>query len=198
MRSKFGFFLILLVLLVSMLGATPEAGEAHHFNWGRFIGSVLNSTLLFGALILFLRKPLIKLLTQRSLDIKSDMAERERNLKTASQEFEKISLRLDEIEREVQEMKQSAQQKGEEQKVKIEKLGEQESQRILNLTRNDIENRVESSLIRLKSKIARLTIDRFEKDIESRLDEDAHRKIIEKNIDIVGEVIDKENLKSNL
>ena len=192
MKSKLNIFLLLSFFLVSVLGASTEAGETHHFDWGRFIGSVLNSTLLFGALILFLRKPLIKLLSQRTLDIKSDLAERERNLKSTSLEFEKISQRLDEIEREVQEMKQNARDKGLEQKEKIEKLGEQEAQRILNLTRDEIENRVDSSLIRLKSKIAQLTIDRFKEDIKSRLDNDAHRKIIDRNITLAGDAIERE------
>lgn len=196
MKSRFGFIFLLLFFVASTLGATTEAGDTHHFHWGHFIGSVLNSTLLFGGLILFLRKPLIKLLTQRTLDIKNDMAERDRTLKTTSQEFEKISRRLDEIEREVQEMKQGARQKGEEQQKKLKTLGEQESRRILDLTRTEIENRVESSLTRLKSKIAQLTIDHFQKDIESRLDDDAHRKIIDRNIDIAGDVIGNEKPES--
>ncbi|MCK4835066.1 MAG: hypothetical protein KAT17_00425 [Candidatus Aminicenantes bacterium] len=195
MKSKYRAFLILIVLLATCLAATPEEQGEHHFNWGHFIGSVLNSTILFGGLIIFLRKPLIKLLTQRSLDIKNDMVEREKNLKTASREFEKISMRLDKIESEVQEMNLSAQQKGEEEKQKIEKLGEQESQRVLNLTEAEIKNRVESSMTRLKSKIARLTIDHFKKEIESQLDEETHRRLIDRNITIAGEVIEKEKIK---
>jgi F0F1-type ATP synthase membrane subunit b/b' len=189
MSRKTAFFPILILVMASMLLATPENQESHHFDWGRFIGSVLNSTILFGALILFLRKPLIKMLSQRSIDVKTDIVEREKNVKLTGKQFDSIKQRLDQIEGEVNEMRQSARQKGEDEKHKIEELGMRESQRILDLSESEIKNRIESSITDLKSRIAQLTIDHFKKDIEAHLDEAKQRQLIDRNIEKAGKIM---------
>lgn len=191
MKEKGIIFSFILFLLATGLAAAAGGEGGHHFDWGAFLGSVLNSTILFGALIVFLRKPIIKLLSQKTLDIRNDIIERERNLKTTSEEFQDISMRLDRIENEVRSMQQAAMQQGEAEKQKIEDLGKQESSRILALSETEIKNRVESSVKQLKARIARLTIDHFKNDIQNQLDEQKHRKIIDRNIDLVGK-----NMKS--
>lgn len=187
MKAKGIIFPLVFFLLATGL-ATASSGEGeHHFDWWAFLGSVLNSTILFGALIILLRKPIIKLLTQKTLDIKNNILERERNLKMTSEEFQKISLRLDQIENEVLSMQQSARKQGEAERSKIEELGKQESSRIRVLSETEIRNRVESAVGQLKARIARLTIDHFRKDIRDQLDEHKHRKIIDRNIELVGD-----------
>ena len=192
MKPKAKIFLIIFILLAVVLSASSEEQGERHFDWWAFLGSILNSTILFGGLIFVLRKPLIKLLTQRSLDIKNDIIERERHIRITSGEFQKINERLKQIEDEVKEMQRIARLQGEEEKNRIEELGRQESRRIINLSETEIKNRVESSLNQLKAKIARLTIDHFKKDIEDQLDEPKHRKVIDRNIDAVAENIERE------
>ena len=189
MRRKIAVFPVLFLVMATMLLATPENHESHHFDWGRFIGSVLNSTILFGALILFLRKPLIKMLSQRSLDVKTDIVEREKNVKLTGQQFDSIKQRLDQIEGEVNEMRQLARQKGEDEKHRIEELGMRESQRILDISESEIRNRIESSITNLKSRIAQLTIDHFKKDIGGHRDEAKQRQLIDRNIEKAGEIV---------
>ncbi len=60
------------------------------------------------------------------------------------------------------------------------------------MTEEEIDNKVDSAVRALKEKIADLTIDHFKKDIESHLGRKAHEKIIEKNIEISGEIIERE------
>lgn len=188
MSRKITLFPILLMMMASLLMASSEGNDSHHFDWGRFIGSVLNSTILFGALILFLRKPLIKLLSQRSIDVRTDIVERENNVKLTGRQFATIKQRLDQIEDEVKEMQQAAQKKGEEEKNKIEELGNREAKRVLDITDSEIKNRVESSITDLKSRIAQLTIDHFKKDIKAHLDEAKQRQLIDRNIEKAGEI----------
>jgi F0F1-type ATP synthase membrane subunit b/b' len=189
MSGKVIVFPILFLVMASLLVASSEDPDSHHFNWGRFIGSVLNSTILFGALILFLRKPLIKMLSQRSIEVKTDIVEREKNVKLTGQQFDTIKRRLDQIEGEVKEMQQTAQQNGEREKSKIEELGTREAKRILDITESEIRNRIESSVTNLKSRIAQLTIDHFKKDIQAHLDEAKQRQLIDRNIEKAGEIV---------
>jgi len=186
------FFFIFILLSVSVLASSDEHGD-HPFDWSGFWGWVINSTILFGGLIFLLRKPLVKLLSQKSLDIKNDILNREKELAVTSKEFKKIKNRLDGIEKEVQEMKQIAEKSGNEEKTRIEELGKKESEKILSLTETEINTRVESSINKLKAKIAELTIDHFKKDVGSLLDENTHRRIIDKNIEISGDIVEEEN-----
>jgi F0F1-type ATP synthase membrane subunit b/b' len=174
-------------------GTDGEGGEKdHHFNWWGFLGKLFNSILLFGGLIILLRKPLIKLLAQKSLDLKNDIIQREALVKTTTTQLEAIKKRLEKIEEEVQDMKNNAEKSGNEEKKRIQELGEKEAQRIKALTSEEINNKMDSSIRDLKEKIAELTIEHFKKDIESHLDQKAHEKIIEKNIEISGEIIERE------
>lgn len=188
MSKRVNVFLILFLLMVFLLPASSEGHDSHHFDWNRFIGTILNSTILFGALIIFLRKPIIKLLTQKSIDIKTDIIERETKVALSEEQYGIIKQRLDQIQNEVKDMQRLARSKGEAEKSKIEKLGAQESQRILQITETEIKNRVESSMKDLKARIAQLTIDHFKKDIASQMDEAKHRQMIDRNIEKVTNI----------
>ena len=101
--------------------AEKTHSDDHHFNWTLFFGKVVNSTILFGGLIFFLRKPLIKWLSQKSLDVKTDIIQREDLVKTTGVQLEEIKKRLEKIEEEVLAMKESAEKTGEDEKKRIKK-----------------------------------------------------------------------------
>ena len=176
-------------------GEQAQAGhaeEGHHFDWTHFFGQVFNSTVLFGGLFFLLRKPIGKYLADQGLNIKDDIIRREQNLEKTAATLEQIRSRLDKIEEEVGKMKDEAGQGGREEKKKIEILGRQECDIINRRNEEEISQRVESAVRQLKEKIAELAIGRFKKEIEAELDENLHEKIIEKNIDISGEIIERE------
>lgn len=89
-------------------------------------------------------------------------------------------------------MKESAEKSGIDEKERMEAMGKKEAQRIVDLTAEEIDSKVETSIRNLKAKIADLTIDHFRKDIQAHLDKKAHEKIIEKNIEISGDIIERE------
>ncbi len=194
-RIKVLALLVMLVLVVAPAMAEDgggHGGEGHHFSWVSFFGKIFNSTVLFGGLIFFLRKPLINLMAQKSLDIKTDIVQREELLQTTTRQLEDIKARLKKIEEEVVTMKESAEKSGIDEKERMEAMGKKEAQRIVDLTAEEIDSKVETSIRNLKAKIADLTIDHFRKDIQAHLDKKAHEKIIEKNIEISGDIIERE------
>jgi F-type H+-transporting ATPase subunit b len=200
LRTKILFITGILLLCSFVLFASPEnestgpgeKGEHEsHFNWTGFLGQVLNSTLLFGGLIFLLRKPILKYLDDRSKSVKIDIEEREENLKKTAKILEEIRNRLDRIEEEVEEMKNSARKSGEEEKQKIQALGRQEAERVVRLNEEEINQRIESAVRKLKEKVADLTIEQFKKEVKTELDDRLHEKIIEKNIEVIGELIER-------
>lgn len=177
--------LVLLALLAAPPAVFAETGE-HHFDWVGFFGKMFNSIVLFGGLFWILRKPLINLLAQKSLDIKNDIIEREELVKTTDSQLEEIKTRLEKIETEVLALKDNAQKSGEDEQKRIEELGKKEEERILAMTNEEIDNKVEASIRNLKERIADLTIEHFKKDIQTHLDSNAHDKLIEKNIELIS------------
>jgi F0F1-type ATP synthase membrane subunit b/b' len=199
MNVKKGLVVVTALMLVTLMLTAPvfadgeehgEEGE-HHFNWLGFFGKLFNSTVLFGGLIFLLRKPLIKLLAQKSLDVKNDIIQREELLKTTAGQLDAIKKRLEKIEEEVQDMKKSAEKSGEEEQQRIRELGDSEARRIAAITEEEIDNKIDTSVRRLKERIADLTIEHFKKDIRTHMDKKTHEKIIEKNIDISGDIIER-------
>jgi len=182
-------WLCLFLLVVSCLPAADEAHGEHAFDWNGFFGWVLNSTLLFGGLILLLRKPLVRFLSERSLGVAEDIRQREKDLSQAGDEFEEIRSRLNRIEEEVERIQSTARQEGEAEMRRIETLGEEESRRILSVTESEIANRIESSLAHLKERIADLTIEHFKRGIGGELKEPDHRRIIDRNIEISEKIL---------
>lgn len=162
-------------------------GEEHHgFNWWGFFGKMFDSTLLFGGLIYLMKDPLINLLAQKSQDIKTDIIEREELLGIKSTQLNTILERLEKIEHEVQAIRDHAEISGNEEQKRIEELGKTEAQRILALTEEEIGNKMEIAVRNLKERIADLTIEHFQKDIEANLDQRMHERLIEKNIDLLS------------
>lgn len=192
MISKSNLSIIIFLLITVALFASVEGEQAHHFDWSGFLGSVMNTVILFGGLIYLLRKPIRELLNKRTLEVKMDIINRDKNLEKVSHQFKELQDRLDKIEREVQQIKDISRKKGEDEGKRIEELGKKECEKIKLLTKKEIDVKIESSIRRLKSKIADLTVEHFKKDITSELNDKLHDKIIEKNIEISGEIIERE------
>jgi F-type H+-transporting ATPase subunit b len=166
--------------------------DGHHFNWIAFLGKLFNSTVLFGGLIFFLRKPIINWLSQKSLEVKTDIVQRETQLNGAQENLEGLKSRLSKIEEELITIKENAKKSGLEEDTRIKELAEQEVERIKQLTDAEILTRIDNAKRNLKAHIADLTVDHFKKDIQGQLDKKTHNKIIEKNIDICGDIIERE------
>jgi F-type H+-transporting ATPase subunit b len=186
---------VILILMLSTAGWAETNATGHGeqgFDWMGFLGKVFNSTVLFGGLIYILRKPMIEVLSQKSLDIKTDILNREEQVKSSANQLEEIINRLAKIESEVVSLKQAAKENGEVEQQRIADLGAKEAQRILELTDAEIATRMENAVRNLRTKIAELTINHFKQEIAQQLDAGAHEKIIANNIQISGEIIERE------
>lgn len=186
------FCLVGVLLFCSLTLFASSEGEQHGFNWWRFLGQILNSTILFGGLIYLLRKPISSFLYKQTVDVKEDIVQREKNLEDTRKSLAEIKSRLDKIEAEVTQMKEMAEKSGAEEQGKLEALGQQEVERIRHLNEMEIANKVDASIRKLKEKIADLTVAHFKQDIGAELDDRLHEKIIERNIEISGDIIERE------
>ena len=184
-------FLLLMLLLTACVWSSASQGEgegAYHFDWTAFLGKVFNSVVLFGGLIVVLRKPLIEFLSRTGMNIASDIRERGKRIEENSLNLAGVDQRLSRIEDEIELMKKTAQEGGRAEMAILEETGRRETDRILSLAATEINLRIESALKQLREKIADQTIEHFKNDIQRNLDPDIQKKIIDRNIDQIGEL----------
>jgi F0F1-type ATP synthase membrane subunit b/b' len=188
MRKR--LFFLVLALAVALPASTAAGHSAHAIDWFSVLSKVLNSTLLFGGLILALRKPLIRMLAQKGEGIRRDFAEREHALAASEARLQEIGRRLEQVAAEVGEIKGSAQAAGQEELARLEAAGRQEAERIIALGEEEIRQRVDAAVRAVKGRIADLAIERFRSDFGKNLDAATQQKIIERNIDACGDLGD--------
>jgi F0F1-type ATP synthase membrane subunit b/b' len=167
-------------------GLAASSGEGGHIDWFSVLAKVFNSTVLFGGLILLLRKPLIQMLSQKSLSVRNDIEEREKILAATEIRLQDVRRRLAEVAAEVAVIKNGAETAGRAELDKLEKAGRVEAERIVSLSEAEIRQRVDAAVRAVRGRIADLAIERFREDFKKGLDAATQQKIIDRNIDASG------------
>jgi F0F1-type ATP synthase membrane subunit b/b' len=177
---------LLLLAPAAWLAASTGGGAAHAIDWFGVLAKVFNSTVLFGGLILLLRKPLIQMLSQKSAAIQADIVERDQELAAAEQRLRDIDERLSRVAAEVEHIQRGAEAAGRDELARLQEAGRQEAERLIALSEEEIRQRVDAAVRAVKGRIADLAIERFRNDFEKTLDAATQQKIIERNIDSCG------------
>jgi len=186
---KTRLLLTLMLVLAGALAASAGEGEhAHAVDWFSVLGKVVNSTLLFGGLILALRKPLIRMLSQKGEGLRQDFAEREKALAATETKLQEIDRRLARVAAEVEGIQGEAEASGKAELARLEEAGRREAERIVALSEEEIRHRVDAAVRAVKGRIADLAIERFRGDFRKGLDAATQQKILERNIDASGDL----------
>jgi F0F1-type ATP synthase membrane subunit b/b' len=181
--------LCLLFLLGAGLAASAgEGGESHHVDWVGVLGKVLNSVILFGGLILALRKPLIRMLSQKGAAVRSEAELRGKDLEATGARLQEIDRRLAMVAAEVEGIQGEAEAAGKAELARLEEAGRREAERIVALGEEEIRQRVDAAVREVKGRIADLAIERFRSDFRKGLDDAGQQKIIERNITACGDL----------
>jgi F-type H+-transporting ATPase subunit b len=169
------------------LAAATEGGAAH-VDWFSVLAKVFNSTVLFGGLFLLLRKPLIRMLSQKSSDIQADIEAREKNLAETEVRLLEVRESLARVAAEVETIKSGADTAGKNEMARLEAAGRLEAERIIAMSEEEIRQRVDAAVRAVRERIADLAIERFRDDFGKSLDAATQQKIIERNIDACGDL----------
>jgi F-type H+-transporting ATPase subunit b len=187
-KTEIFIVLFLLAMMLTASGTEASSADSHHVNWFNVLGKVFNSTVLFGGLTLLLRKPLIRMLSEKSAAVENDFFGREKNLAATSIRLEEIEQRLQKVAVEVEQIKTTARASGLEELARLEAAGRDEAARIIALSDEEIRLRVEAAVRLVKGRIADLAIERFKDDFIKNLDTPTQQKIIERNITACGDI----------
>lgn len=182
-------FALIMPLAIPLMG-TGELGHGPSLN--SFLGKLVTSVVLFGGLIILLRKRLIEFFSQKRLQIGDDIKNREQEIKRQEDRLQSLIERLGKMEEEIRARLLEAKESGEREKSRILESGKVEIQRILSEARQEIDEKVEISLEKMKDRIAQATVEQFKESIQKELDQPSHEKIIRNNIKIMGDAIARE------
>lgn len=135
----------------------------------------------------FLFKPMTEFLAARKEKIASDLDEARNQREEAAALRKEYESRIGEAKNEARTIVDSAKKRGEELKDQIVVEAKTEANNVLAKARNDIEREREKTMSELKTEVVQIAMMAAEKVVEKSLDEKAHKEMINKFIDEVGE-----------
>lgn len=144
------------------------------------VAQVINFLILFGLLYLFAYKPILRMFDERSQRIKDSIDLTDTIREQAENAEEQARMRIDEAGREGQEIIARAIKTGEEIKHKAEEDAKPEAEAIITRARHEIQQERSEALNELRKEFSDLTIAAAEKVLEQEIDEEKHKKLIDK------------------
>lgn len=175
------FALLVALCLPAALFASAEPGG--HSAGLDFLGKAVNFLILFGGLAFVLRKPLAALLDARKEAVKEEL-ERASSLRSEAEGKRRLSAeRLARVDQEVGELRREGESRAAAARQAVVAAAEQEKERILSLTRQEVDHIVRAAMRELRGYLGRKATDEARRRIAARLTPELHRKLIEVSIE---------------
>lgn len=152
-----------------------------------FLLQIAATIVLFLVIRHFLFKSVSEFLAARKEKIANDIEEAKLQREEADNLRKEYESRIDEAKNEARSIVESAKKRGEELKDQIVVEAKTEAGNVLTKARNDIEREKEKTMAELKSEVVEIAMMAAEKVVEKSLDDKAHKEMINKFIDEVGE-----------
>ncbi len=143
------------------------------------VAQLINFTVLLVVLRLFLYKPILGMLDQRSQRIRESLATADEAKEKAGEAEREVQRKLDEARQEGQTIIAQAQQIANRIQEEGRQQAEADSQTMLERARSEIQLERDSAIAQLRREFADLTIAAAEKVIGQSLDKQAHQRLID-------------------
>jgi F-type H+-transporting ATPase subunit b len=147
------------------------------------IAFIINFVILFGLLGLFLYKPVMKMLDQRSKRIKESMEQAEATKEEYGRAAEEVKKLISKARDDGQALVSQASQMGEKLKEEAREGARKEAQVIVDRTRAELEEERDRIIDDLRREFVDISISAAEKVIKETLDKERHRKLIEEALE---------------
>ena len=201
------FILLLLLVVPVMLHAQAEnptdvahgsektaAESAHHEEEPKFLGlptwiwKIANMLIFIGALVYFLKTPISNALADRKAGIHRAAEEAKARRAKSDQIASDIQARLAQLEDEIKNIHERAQQEGERQRRELIAAAEVEAKKILAQAQAEVDNRLKNARHELTEYAGQLASERAEQILRERITPDDQKKLFDESVREVAEV----------
>ncbi len=157
-------------------------------DFAQMIFAITNFLILLVAMYFLMYKPLKQTMDKRHDKIKSDIETAESLKEDADKMKEEISAELAKSRETAQDIINRAQKTADMQKEEIIASAKAEANKIVEKANAEIKEEKEKALGEIRDEAAALAISAASKLIDQSLDDDAHKKLVDKYIEEAGEV----------
>jgi F-type H+-transporting ATPase subunit b len=147
------------------------------------IAFIINFVILFSLLGLFLYKPVMKMLDERSKRIKEGMERAEATKEEYARAEEEVKKLISKAREDGQTLVSQATQIGERLKEEAKEGARKEAQAIVDRTRAELEEQRDRIIDDLRREFVDISISAAEKVIKETLDKERHRRLIEETLE---------------
>ena len=154
--------------------------EALGINLPGLITQILSFLILLFVLSKLLYKPVVKMLDERAERIKESLSAAENAKEEAALTAEKIEKELIVARQEGQKIIDQAKQFGQDFKEKEKDKALQEIEILIEKSKNDLEKETQVAINEIRKNFSVLILDVAEKIVDKEIDENTHKKLIEK------------------
>jgi len=163
----------------SFASARAPEGEEEGKKEGReLVYKFINLSLLVGALVYLLRKPLAEFFAQRSASIRKGLEEGQKALEASQAQLKTVEEKLRHLEEEIAAFKASAGREMEAERQRLKQAAAEEAEKILQAARAQTEVAVRVAKLELKTYAAQHAVAMAEEIIRQRLDETGRKKLV--------------------
>ena len=153
--------------------------EALGFHWPSLIAYLLNFTILLIVLTKFAYKPILKILDERSSNIKDSLELADKVREESAQQQAQLDDQLVEARKQGQAIIEDARSAAEKLSDQEREKSKKEAEEFLVKAKNDIERERDSAMDELRSNFGGLAVSAAEQIIQRSLDENTHKDIID-------------------
>lgn len=172
--------------LMSFILTTASEG-GHGFNWAFVIKHALNLAILLGVLVYFLKIPLKNFLEERRANLSKEIDEAKNAIDKAKTIYEEYSSKLNSLELEINSLKESIQNQGEQEKADILKQAEATRELIKKESKETIEVELMKAKRDIQEEVVSSSVGLAEKIIKENLSDGDTSKSIDQFIKLVEE-----------
>lgn len=189
MADKKTAWAVLLLVPLFLCLTTEEGAEAA--GGSGLLGKVINFILLFGGLVIILRKPLREFLRKRTETIRALMKDAQTARLEAEAKLDEAGRKIAALEDEVVRMKKNAEAEGLKDKERIRALAAKEESRIRTFAEQEIDLQLKAGIQELKEFTAELAASLAEARIKDKITAKEQSALIDKSIDKLAELHEK-------
>lgn len=166
--------------------ATEAAEEGFGLNLDILETNLINLAIIIAVLFYFGRKFLGDNLSKRRSQIEEEIANAEQRAQKATAELKEAERKLAEAQKEIENIRNSAQESAKKAKERILAENTQEVERIKQAAVQDLDAEQERAISEIKQYIARLALEKVESELRNRLDQSAQTKLIDRSLAQLG------------